>query len=106
MHSLIRAAAAAAAVTLSACASNGLVSSWQAPDATPLHVDGSRVAAVVMMREEGSRRAAEDALARELSARGAIGVRCRERQARCRSAQSAAGCCSCWARASHCAGAS
>lgn len=74
MHSLIRGAAAAVAVTLSACASNGLVSSWQAPDATPLHVDGSRVAAVVMMREEGSRRAAEDALARELSARGAVGV--------------------------------
>jgi hypothetical protein len=62
------------AVALSACASNGFVSSWQAPDAAPLQVSGSKVAAVAMMRNESSRRAAEDALARELTARGAMGV--------------------------------
>lgn len=71
---IVSLAAASIVVTLTACASSAFVSSWQAPDATPLHVEGSRVAAVVMMREEGSRRAAEDALARELSARGAVGV--------------------------------
>ena len=58
---------------LSACASN-MVSSWKAPDAAPLQLAGSKVAAVVMAQEESSRRAAEDALARELTARGAEGI--------------------------------
>jgi hypothetical protein len=58
---------------LSACASP-LVSSWKAPDAVPLQVTGSKVAAMVMMKDQTSRRAAEDSLARELSARGAVGV--------------------------------
>jgi hypothetical protein len=62
-----------AATSLSACAS-GFVSSWKAPDATPLQVRGARVAAIVMMENEASRRAAEDTLARELTARGAEGV--------------------------------
>lgn len=35
---------------------------------------GSKVAAVVMTREQSSRRAAEDALARELTTRGAEGI--------------------------------
>jgi hypothetical protein len=71
----LRGAASAVAIAmLSSCASSGFVSSWQAPDAEPLQVSGSKVAAVVMMSEESSRRAAEDALARELTARGAIGV--------------------------------
>jgi hypothetical protein len=59
---------------LAACASSGFVSSWRAPDATPLQVSGAKVAAVVMMTDEASRRAAEDALVRELTARGADGV--------------------------------
>jgi hypothetical protein len=58
---------------LSACAS-GFVSSWKAPDAQPLQVTGSKVAAMVMMKDQTQRRAAEDALARELNARGAMGV--------------------------------
>lgn len=68
------AAVAAAAAILSACASNAFVSSWQAPDAEPLQVEGAKVAAVAMMQDEASRRAAEDALVRELSAHGAVGV--------------------------------
>lgn len=59
---------------LSACASGGLVSSWTAPDAPPLRMTGEKVAAVVMIDNQASRRAAEDALARELTARGAEGV--------------------------------
>jgi hypothetical protein len=62
-----------AALMLSACAS-GFVSSWKAPDAQPLQLSGAKVAAVVMMKHEGSRREAEDALAREITARGAVGV--------------------------------
>ena len=60
--------------TLQACASNPFVSTWKAPDAQPLDVRGSKVAAVVMMTNGASRRAAEDALAREITARGAVGV--------------------------------
>jgi len=63
-----------AVLALSACASGGFVSSWKAPDAAPLELRGSKVAAIVMMNNEASRRAAEDALAREISARGAQGV--------------------------------
>jgi len=63
-----------ASVTLSACATTGFVSTWKAPDATPLQLSGSKVAAVVMIGNEAARRAAEDALAREITARGAQGV--------------------------------
>lgn len=62
-----------AVLTLSACAP-ALVSSWKAPDAAPLQVTGDKVAAVVMATDETTRRAGEDALARELSLRGARGV--------------------------------
>jgi hypothetical protein len=59
---------------LNACATSDFVSSWKAPDATPLQVSGSKVAAIVMMKDQSSRRAAEDALVRELNMRGAMGV--------------------------------
>ena len=62
-----------AVVGLSGCAT-GLVSSWKAPDAEPFRLRGEKVAAVVMASDQTTRRAGEDALARELSARGAIGV--------------------------------
>ena len=68
------AAILAAVVTLSACASSSFQSTWKAPDAVPLKVSGSKVAAVVMMRSEASRRVAEDSLAREITARGAEGI--------------------------------
>jgi hypothetical protein len=59
---------------LSACATTGFVSTWKAPDAQPLQLSGAKVAAVVMIGNEAARRAAEDALAREITARGAQGV--------------------------------
>jgi hypothetical protein len=71
---LNRAVAVMAIALLSGCASSSFVSSWKAPDAQPLELKGAKVAAVVMMRSEASRRTAEDALAREITARGAIGV--------------------------------
>jgi hypothetical protein len=61
-------------VMLSACATTGFVSTWKAPDAAPLQLSGAKVAAVVMIRNEAARRAAEDALAREITAHGAQGV--------------------------------
>ncbi len=61
------------ALTLSGCAST-FISSWKAPDATLLEVSGAKVVAVAMMKDETSRRIAEDSLAREISAHGAQGV--------------------------------
>jgi hypothetical protein len=62
------------ALALSACASTSFVSTWKAPDAQPLTGEGSKVAAVVMSEDEAARRAGEDALAREITARGAEGI--------------------------------
>jgi hypothetical protein len=62
-----------AVLGLSGCAT-GLVSSWKAPDAEPFQLRGAKVAAVVMASDQSIRRAGEDALARELSARGARGI--------------------------------
>jgi hypothetical protein len=59
---------------LSACASTKFISTWKSPSAAPVEVKGAKVAAVVMTRDDGSRRKAEDLLAREISARGAQGV--------------------------------
>jgi hypothetical protein len=64
----------AALVGLTACASSAFQASWRAPNAEPLQVQGSKVAAVAMMDEEAARRDAEDTLARELTLRGAVGV--------------------------------
>jgi hypothetical protein len=59
---------------LSACATTSFVSTWKAPDAKALQLSGAKVAAVVMISNEAARRAAEDALAREITAHGAQGV--------------------------------
>jgi hypothetical protein len=67
-------ACAAATVMLAACASSPFDTTWRAPDASPLQVRGAKVAAIAMMENESARRAAEDALVRELAARGAQGV--------------------------------
>jgi outer membrane lipoprotein SlyB len=63
-----------AVVALSGCESAGLVSSWKAPDAQPFQMSGENVAAVVMVQDVSIRLAGEQALARELTARGVRGV--------------------------------
>jgi len=60
--------------SLTGCASSVFQSTWKAPDAAPLQVQGAKVIAVAMMTEISSRRAAEDALAREITLRGAVGI--------------------------------
>jgi hypothetical protein len=71
----LKSVVAALAISFSACASNSrFVSSWKAPDATPLDFRGAKVVAVVMMQNPASRREAEDTLAREITKRGAQGV--------------------------------
>ncbi len=63
-----------AAASALGCASTSFQSTWKAPEAGPLNFKGKKVAALVISKEEGVRYGAEDALAREITARGAIGV--------------------------------
>jgi hypothetical protein len=58
----------------SACASTTFVSTWKSPTARPLELRGAKVVAVVMIRDPASRKAAEDRLASEITARGAQGI--------------------------------
>jgi hypothetical protein len=62
------------ALPLTACATTSFVSSWKAPDVQSMQGEGSKVVAVVMHKNEAARRAAEDALAREITRRGGQGV--------------------------------
>ena len=62
------------AVALCACSSTSFVATWKAPGVAPIDPQGSRVAAVVMVKNPAARRAAEDRLAAEISSRGAQGV--------------------------------
>jgi hypothetical protein len=64
-----------AALSVAACATTSFDSTWKAPDAQPVgSFAGKKIIGFVMSKNEASRRAAEDALARELTARGAQGV--------------------------------
>jgi hypothetical protein len=74
LRATTRALVATAAVTAAACASTTFQSTWKAPGAEPLNFKGQKVAALIVSKEEGVRYGAEDALARELTARGAVGI--------------------------------
>jgi hypothetical protein len=64
-----------ALVLLGACANNTtFTSTWKAPDVAAVSPLGKTIVAVFVTREEGSRRAAEDMMAADLTARGARGV--------------------------------
>jgi hypothetical protein len=49
-------------------------STWKDPSASPITLSGQRVAAFVFTGSDTTRRAAEDTLAREITARGAQGI--------------------------------
>ena len=66
--------AATAAVTLAACATTSLQSTWKDPAAAPLNLKGKKVVALVVTDEEALRYAAEDEAAREITAHGGVGV--------------------------------
>lgn len=63
-----------AALGIVACATTSFNSTWKAPDARPLNFKGKKVAALIVSKEEGVRYGAEDALAREITAQGAVGI--------------------------------
>ena len=65
---------AAVAVTLAACATTSLQSTWKDPSAAPLNLKGKKVVALVVTDEEALRNAAEDEAAREITAHGGVGV--------------------------------
>ncbi len=67
-------AAPLALVATQARAGTKFMSSWKAPDAQPESFKGLKVAALVMHPDESVRYPAEEALARELTARGAVGM--------------------------------
>jgi hypothetical protein len=66
--------AATAAMTLAACATTSLQSTWRNPAAAPLSLKAKKVAALVVIDEEALRYSAEDAAAREITAHGAVGI--------------------------------
>lgn len=69
------AALAAFLLSFVACATTTFTSTWKAPDAQPVSpLHGKKVIAFVATKNTASRRAAEDALAREISRNGADGV--------------------------------
>ena len=60
-------------MSLTACSSTTMTTTWKDPDSQPLHFQkGDTVIALVMSPNEGVRRPAEDALAKELTSRGII----------------------------------
>jgi hypothetical protein len=63
-----------AVLPLAACTTTEFTSTWKAADAAPVDYTGKKVAAIVVSPDESTRRAGEDALAREIGARGAVGV--------------------------------
>jgi hypothetical protein len=63
-----------ASSTAIACATTTFQSTWKAPDAKPVELSGQKVVAFVLTKNAASRRAAEDALAAEITAGGAQGV--------------------------------
>ncbi len=71
---LSRLLATAAALITFACATTTFQSTWRSPDARPLKLSGKKVVGVFVSKDETLRRRAEDAMAREISARGAQGV--------------------------------
>jgi hypothetical protein len=54
--------------------SDDFISTWKAPGAEPLNFAGRKVAAVLIVDDTNLRVSAEEALAREITARGPIGV--------------------------------
>jgi hypothetical protein len=74
LRATTRALIAMAALTAAACAATSFTSTWRNPAAEPGSFKGKKVAALIISKEEGVRYGAEDALARELTARGAVGI--------------------------------
>lgn len=67
-------ALATAVVAVGCAAATTFSSNWRNPEAGPLNFKGKKVVALVLSQDESIRYGSEDALARELTARGALGI--------------------------------
>lgn len=74
MRAITRSLAFLATLAFSGCATTVFQSTWHASDAAPLRFRGEKVVALFVSKNTSTRHIAEDALAREITARGAIGV--------------------------------
>lgn len=74
MSQAFRFFAAATMLLGAACATTTFESTWKNHDARPIHLSGRNVVTVFVSHDPLLRRQAEDAMAREVTARGAIGV--------------------------------
>ena len=75
MYRTVRAVSAVAVVlAAAACATTSFQSTWKAPEVGPLDFRGAKVAALVISADRGFRLPAEDELARQITAQGAVGV--------------------------------
>jgi hypothetical protein len=70
----VRGTVALLLLALAGCATSGFRSTWTDPSASSSTLTGRTVAAFVIGIHEPARRIAEDALVRELTARGALGI--------------------------------
>ena len=71
---MIRASVLVLSAALVAASGNEFISTWKAPGATEINFAGRKVAAVLIIDDDNLRVSAEEALVREISARGPIGV--------------------------------
>jgi hypothetical protein len=71
---MMRISALVVCAALAAVAQNDFVSTWKAPGAAPIDFTGRKVATVFILDDNNIRVAAEEALAREVTARGSVGV--------------------------------
>jgi hypothetical protein len=71
---MIRAAALVVCAAVVALAQNDFVSTWKADGVTQINFTGRKVATVLMVDDTNLQVSAEEALAREITARGATGV--------------------------------
>lgn len=62
------------ALSVSACSTTSFQSTWRNPNARPIKLAGQKVVGLFMNNNPTLRRSAEDAMVRELGARGAQGV--------------------------------
>jgi hypothetical protein len=70
----LRSATLVALLFLAACATTTFTSTWKAPGVQAVSPVGKTIAAVFITRDESQRRAGEDALAADLTARGARAI--------------------------------
>jgi hypothetical protein len=70
----IRSTLVALALASLSCSTTTFESTWRAPDARPIQLAGKKVVTLFFSKNPVIRRRAEDAMAREISARGGQGV--------------------------------